>query len=385
MVYFSFFILCSLIFAYLAEQASKKVCLFSYATQNKNEKLYYFSPKNQKRFSKICLFISILSLIMLTGLRAESVGIDTKNYYKQFTLIMSGSEFVSIKEVAFAVITKAILTVFKQYWVAIFIYSAIIIVFTMLRLWDYKDNTSFVLLVFLFICFHLTQSMNIMRQYVSCAIIFYFTRYLEKNRILLYVTGVLLGLCFHNSAIIGIAFIPLFYLFNKTIKRRLIKLLIIFSACIPLALYVWIKLGDKYSFYLQAKEVISVGIGLIAKIVLLALFYFISIKPKRKTVKTDKLTYYVAICFVGCAISFLGYIFPFLDRLGLSFKIFEVPLYGIMVNNEYGILIKGENPKIIRRLNIYTIIIAVLTLYCIFTVFIKNGQGVFPYIPIWES
>ncbi len=341
----------------------------------------FFSFLAQKKNSKFCLLLAIVSLTLVIGCRGESVGIDTKNYYQQFNLIMKGSQFVAIKEVVFAFITKEILTAFGENWVAIFIYSAVIVVCILLRLWDYRKDVNFGILVVFFLCFHLTASMNIMRQYVSTAIIFYFSRYLEKNKTLVFIIGTLLAICIHYSGIIGLALLPFYIFVHKGTKKRVEKLIFIVMTFIPLALVVWLSLGEQYSFYLS-NEGSSFGIGLIAKIFVLVLFYFLSVRRQPKGEEKEKVVYLIIICFVASVLSSLGYFFKYMDRLSLLFKLFEMPLYGYMIKSKYKVSLDRNG---IIKINLYKILIGVLFIYCFYSSFISDAHGILPYVPFWEG
>ncbi len=336
----------------------------------------------EKKDSKLLFAIAALLLIGVTGLRAEQVGIDTQNYYHQFRLIAKDSVFVSFKEIPFIYLCKFLIGAFNNHWVLIFVFSAITGIMLMWRLWELRDRASLSLMVILFLTFHLSASMNIMRQYIAIAIVFFATRYLEKRQYIKFLIGVAIGCCFHLSAILGVGLIPILVLSSNEVKNKYFKLLLLVATIGPLGILFALDKIDQYSFFLETKSDRTIGIGLIAKLVLLVLFW---IRCVRTCKSKEQKSFLIFLCLtdaINIALSTLGYFLIYMDRVALLFAFAEIVLYSIMFYypSKGGIILLNG-----KRISFFAVPIIVLILYVLFQTIVNDGHGIFPYLTFWQT
>jgi hypothetical protein len=86
-----------------------------------------------------------------------------------------------------------------------FLIEFLICGFVILRLMDLRDTHAMWVAVLLFNTFFYPSSLNYMRQSIAMAIVFFATRYLDKNNIKFFLL-VLLAACFHVTAVFGLTF-----------------------------------------------------------------------------------------------------------------------------------------------------------------------------------
>lgn len=146
----------------------------------------YLEKIKQKKLSnkKMILWILILVLSILSGFRGYDVGTDTKHYTRIFNFIYYGG--TSSLEFGFVYSTEFLMNIFKDVQYLFFIYAFFTNAFIIHRLWDFKNVASFSFMCFLYIGIFFPESMNILRQYLALAIVFWGTRYLDRMQYLKY-------------------------------------------------------------------------------------------------------------------------------------------------------------------------------------------------------
>lgn len=93
---------------------------------------------------------------------------------------------------------------------------------------------------FVYIMYLFFMTMNVMRQFCAIAIIFYYSRLIEKNKYILFSIIVCVTAIFiHQSAAIGFLYIVLEIIQWKYLTKKSKRLLIIGSVSIP-AIYFFI-------------------------------------------------------------------------------------------------------------------------------------------------
>lgn len=340
-----------------------------------------FSILAEKKDSRLCFIFALLLLICVMGLRAENVGIDTSNYYREFRLIAKNSPFISVNEVAFVSICKFLMKYLPEYWMLIFVFSSIICIMVMFRLWDLRKKVSFSLTVVLFLILHLPATMNIMRQYIGVSIVFFASRYLEKKSIVKYLVGVIIACCFHMTSIIGVAYIPIYILCSNNIRNKFIKLLLVFATFVPGGIYVFFDNIDRYSFYFNNLGTSTIGIGFAIKTLILILFWITCVKKETPSGNKAFLSFLCVGDSIYLALNTLGHRFIYMNRVALPFAMCEVLLFAVVVLYPTKYQVRITNG---RTISLYALPVAALSIYVILQAVITNGHGIFPYIPFWQ-
>lgn len=321
----------------------------------------------EKKDSKTLLVFTILAAGLLSGYRAGSVGWDTQNYLN--IAINVGRDIWSPNvELAFQYVVKAlqllwgdpqwVLLVFAVATNALFIY----------RFWTLRKIGSFSWMVFLYLVFHYLSTMNIMRQYMAVAVVFYATVFLDQRKCLPYLLCTIFACLLHTTALLGFALFPVYLIFsakNKKVRKRILILCAILS---PAMAFAAVVLFRRYGYYLLQSNN-SIGFMMPVRMVVLMLVWFVSIRKTRPMPYVNRqIIPVVTICsLLGILITFGGYYVTTLSRAGLYFIIFEIPF--IAYATKYG-----------RNRLVPQAIYGLLVMYMLLLAFVGNGAGVWPFV-----
>ena len=222
--------------------------------------------------------------------------------------------------------------------------------------------------------------MNIMRQFIAIAIIFYSTKFLEKKRYLLFVLIVLLVSTIHKSSLLGLLITFVYIWDNLTQRKKVILFIPIVAIAILAILYVinaemshiinyfnidnsWINLNIPYAYRIIA---FCISLYLSGANKMLRIKKVSVEESKEKKNNNVELKIVTKLYFFGLLFASMGMFYTNMTRIGLFYLIFELLYWGYLTKN-------NKNSK----LN-WTIIL-VYALYVFGIEFIKNGQGIFPY------
>ena len=331
----------------------------------------------------VILIIVILSL--LAGLRAETVGIDTINYTKSFELIVNDQiYYVWGFENTFKAIMLIISKVFKSYTTFLLIMAIITNTCIISRFWDFKNISKFEWIIVVYYAVFYFYSFNIVRQMCAVAIIFWGSRFIEKQRYGLFIVSVLAGYLFHTSALLGLILLFADFLKWNSLKTRQKWFLGIGVLLSPVfSVYILYKMSRYYDYFSNAHN--NIGIMLLGK----AVFFILSswrlkqsiVKRETKDISdnylelVDNLEYTISTVeiyyFIGLLLCQLGYLFPFMERISLYFYIFECVYMGILM--KYRSLKSG-----------YPFVFVLLYGYIIISSLSSGGQGQMPYLFFWQ-
>lgn len=295
----------------------------------------YFADKYER---KSFLWIVCLALVSLTGFRCESVGIDTQNY---IDIWYEETDYTEKGEYLFAFLIN---------WLRQFTYdptwlfvscSVIIFPLFVFRLWDFRSIASLSVMVATLCFIHLLPTMNIMRQYVAVAVIFYFSRYIPSGKYLVFLFGVFIAFLFHRSSALAVGFLGIDLIFkwkSFDIHRKVyVVLMVVAFALVIVRLFVY--LFSKYSYYFEELEV-DTGMFVVAKLLFVCFFLIIG-KPFKRYRDTpivqNDVTNAVLLFLIGLFFQSIGYFFPYMDRIGLSYVVFEIPFWGIVFKSKFSL------------------------------------------------
>ncbi|MBR2019300.1 MAG: EpsG family protein [Clostridia bacterium] len=337
--------------------------------------LFLIARVAEKRNSKFLLFVICVVLCLYSGLRHMTVGIDTKNYYEIIYNIDQGYG-VYTNEIVFTGFCKWMMELFHSIPLIIFLMSSFTCILFVLRFWELRERCSFPFMLLVFMgCFFL-RSMNIMRQFVAIAAIFWGTRFLDQRKYIKYILTLLLAVSFHTSAVIGFAimFVYLFRDYQKSKKTRWILGISIVLALIggvTLIQEVW----DQYDHYFE-DQTVALGLMPVYKLLIFIATCLltgvarsrITVPERRAAAELDK-TSSLLYC-LGILITCLGFFYPFMDRIGLSLLMFEIPFWGQAI-------------KLKSYRFFFVLMPLVFIVYEIYFQLSGNGLGIFPYHTIF--
>lgn len=337
------------------------------------------AKKADKYEKKKYIYISIIILSLMAGLRGVNVGIDTQYYYEAFTYDFPKSW--QFTEEGFRLISRNLLLVFGNPMVIMIIYAFITNFLIIMRLWDFREKCNFTNMIILYICVYFFSTMNIMRQFIAIAIIFYSTKLLEKRKYLSFAIIVLLTSTIHKTSLLGLLFIVVYFWDNLTAKNKLLLFMPIVGVIAIVMSYVinyemnhitnyfntdnsWGNFNIPYVY-----RVLAFGISLwLSGIIKLKKNKKIYGKEKkdRESDKNIEIKIFIKIYFMGLLLASMGMFYTNMTRIGLYYLIYELLYWGYLTKN-------CKNSKL------NWIIILVYALYVFGIEFVKNGQGIFPY------
>ena len=325
--------------------------------------------------SRKAVWLIVILMSAVAGLRAVSVGIDTKTYDVVFDIISNGTvKSMYGIEASFIYFCSLLLHLWDNNHFLFFTFAFIVHGLVLFRIWQDREFISFRWSVFSYYIMFFPFSLNGIRQFVAVAIVFYATSFIKKGKYIKFSAFVVLAMMFHTSAIIGAIylFFEIFFVkyFNGNRKLK-VYLLTIFGSV--LSCYLIYYLLNFYSGYFE-ERVSSFGLMMFVKFFLLLLSIGIIKRPQERE-KRYVLYSYRWNYFVGLLLNSLSYLFLYMGRIGLYFYVFE-SIY-------IGYLFKSKNKTI------YVVLLKVLyimiLLYYLYNNITKGPQGEVPYRFLWQS
>lgn len=344
---------------------------------------------------KILLFsvLSIAVMVVLSGMRGYSVGIDVMNYFTKehyWTGATGASSLMDYFRLyfpqgygdpLFATLIGLVAQLTGSFQLLLFLVHTIIISCTYIGVYRHRKyvDPAFVLLVFYLIYYN--QSLNIMRQYIAMAILFAFLADIPEGKWWRYLLGVVVAALFHSTAVLGVAPLVLYYIleFKKDTLRitpfqremvvaGLVSLVItLFDPLLRTAMNLGI-LNSRFLFFLEddsKSPALIVACMVVMGLVAAAIF----IKPMRQTCKhTD---FYVFNTLIYLVMLQLTVSVAYGKRIGMYFAMADLITLGLIENAP-----KDEKWKKIIR---YGIILVALV-YWAYIYVLRNANATFPYV-----
>lgn len=348
--------------------------------------LLYFARKIDKNNNvKIFIWMLILTLTLVSGLRHQTVGIDTQGYVTLISPLRDGYLFKlnNISEQGFIALSYILVNVSAGYTLALVVYAFITNALIVLRLYDYKDRISFTWAVFIYYMLFYFATFNTIRQWLAMAIVFYGTRYIGSNlkSNIKFMMFVLLAVLMHTTAIFAVFFVPLYYFsfpsknMNDQIKKCAMMILTLL-----VGIYVYITIVNKYSVYISSTIYGDVSwVNIVLALFVCGIILYdnngkIIIRRKNRKIYYDRETNikYESLAFlIGIVLTLMVFLTRYADRVGQFFLLFEIVFFSYYI-------------KKARTRAITIIFVFLLCVYLRFTSFISSGYGEVPYIPFWS-
>lgn len=317
------------------------------------------------------VFGVIVLLSLLAGFRDYSVGTDTYTYYRTFMNIANGG--LSILEVGFVMVSRFLMMLFGDARALFVIYAFVINGLIIRRLWDFREYCSFGFMCFLYVTMFFPQTMNIMRQYIALAIVFFATRYIYNRKYIWFILGVLLASILHTSALVSIfLIIPNYYFNGRGITKKKVALTMILIACIPIINRGIIYLYNVYDRYFGEA---SIGLSLLSllRIGTIIVFAFLAINYKNyfwnKKIPKREFRIVTLIYIISVGITIIGNIYEYVGRVSIYFIMFEIVFAAMLARYEKN-----------KKFKLFSMIYVFLALYFLI---IKTGylgeNGIMPF------
>lgn len=332
------------------------------------------------------LILATALLVLVSGFRAHSVGVDT-GFYKIGTdyFFQNGEVYWRYSfAYGYGVFTSAILHVCNDYTVLLFVQAIITHGLIAARFWDFRHGASLTFMMLGYLCTAYLLTLCIICQFVAVAIVFYCSRFLDKGHPLLYLLGVAIAAQLHLSALISIvAVVPFLVKFRGISARRgLLQVL----GCAALALgfvFAWNQLTGSYSNYNTSTKASSVGLMvfiqtfvLVGSLLLVGYFktmtdHYGDIRARLNEFAPHSLFQYV--CSLG--LSSASYVIGNAGRISYYFMLFGPVVFGAI----------AKEARTNRPAFICSFLLAVwLVAYLVYVFFMHDALGILAYSFVWD-
>ena len=301
------------------------------------------AEKNNKRKYLIGI---VFIISMLSGFRGINVGIDTKLY--TYAFLHDFPYKWHFEEIGFRFISTLIFNIFNDTRMVFLFFALIINGFIIYRLWDFKDKCSFTFMLMFYLLTYYIDSMNIMRQLVAVAIIFFSTRLLEKKRYILFIIIVILTTFIHTSSLLALALVVAYIWAPLKMSSKVWMFFpIALIGIIAVQVILQYEAGHIDNYLSEKNSVNNINIPFLYRLMCFFISYFLH-KSNKKIVRNKSLNFssckekniilydemfsiVAFIYFMGLSISSLGMFFVVMARLGYFYILFEVVYWGYLV------------------------------------------------------
>jgi hypothetical protein len=187
----------------------------------------------------------------------------------------------------------------------------------------------------------------------------------------------LIASAIHNTALISLLYLPLDFINWKDVPRKYKKAFYFILLLSPAIIYIGFKIisnSGRLEYYgrLLAEDYLNIDIGYVLFIKLTILF-FVFITFKQKEHQPTTINFYKKvrlIYFVGIILSFSGYFYENVSRIGWYFMIYEVIFFSMIAKFR-----KYWGVKLVVTLLIILLFIISL---------LESAENQMPYIPFWK-
>lgn len=327
--------------------------------------------------NKILLAAGVAILSLAAGLRAPDVGIDTYDYYNAFATDFAWHPW-QFDEEGFRAIARFFMAIFHDPNLVFLVFAVITNGLMFRRLWDFRNDASFSFMAFFYIAVFYIGTMNTMRQYLAVAIVFFATRFLDRDKYLPFVIALAIAASIHTTALMGVAYLFIYMWTNTKGKKRVYMAvaatLLIPVVCVALITY---ESGHIENYFSNSTD--NVNITFIYRIGTFAIACLLMWLPNRRSIgfakgeraEAERRDPSAFACLLGLVSASAGMFFTYLERLGYYFLMFEAVFWGKAVKHEaWGWL--------------YWLMPTVYALYSFGYELAFNGSGIFPFHFIFD-
>jgi len=328
---------------------------------------------NKKNGKKIFIILSCLQLILLVGLRSETVGRDTYGYihfYYQHVIntpLNFGFFQEFSKERGYYLLTKLISLISTEYPLLLTITAAIPLVLMGIIVYRYSKDVVLSMATFVGLrsyAFLFTGT----RQSIALGICFYSYRFIVEKRFIPFALCVLLAISFHLSAI---AFLPAYFFSRIRLDAKNLTFLAGFAFLIYfLRNFLFLRVSSVLGYHYMMDTAYGGGIS---TIIVYSLILFFGLLHRKKILikdSTAELTF--TYIFLSIILYIIGYNISVINRIAIYFGWFIILLLPHIVN--------------IFKLGIDRMLVKYLLYIIIFLQFLYFGPGfsLVPYKFFWQ-
>lgn len=291
--------------------------------------LAYIADRREDRF---CLFLCAFILSLFCGVRSVETGVDTNNYYI-FMSYIRGAGISYGSDIGFSVFAYVLMGFLKNPYHPLVIFAFITNYLIVYRIWDFRKEASFTLMMLLYVAIYFPYTLNIVRQFLAIAIVFWGTRYIEREEYVKYIVLNILASTMHSSALICFIF-----LFLNSARNKYKVLGFGMAVCCVLGgIVIFNQNIVKYKqYFLDTNLTIHAMTILKILCVLFIMLFNKMFKNKEFSVSKDGILIPIKkiipiMYLTGLLLATLGMKFKFMNRIGFYFTMFELPFWGQVV------------------------------------------------------
>lgn len=342
---------------------------------------YKLNKDCSSKYKPLYFILIIFSLSILPGLRGSMVGIDTENYLNMIWYMINENNVWLSNEPGLFVVAKLSSLISMNLNFVLFVCSLFINGFLYVGLWKLREKISVTFSLYMYIIFFYLETFNIMRQWMSVSLVIFSISFLISNQMVKYLVTIIAATLFHNTAIISILFVPIYYILSNDVNyattlkkidfKKVVSILLILTVLF-LVLQTRLNVFDKYyNIFLSVERTNTKGILGIVRLFLSVAYYIcyrIYFKSDNKESKIV-FTFYLIITIIEIPF----YTFKVLMRTILVFSACKTLIYGYIfkIRNDYPILN-------------YVLICSVILNTMVFLQLLLKGRGILPYMFFWQ-
>lgn len=344
------------------------------------------SKKNNYKINNIqknlWIILIILPVVFISTYR-YNVGTDFGSYINIFNYVKVANLSSTLKgylysnEPFFILLNRFSGLIFSDYKGFFFMSSVIIYYLITNTLIYFEKNISISMGLFVSYMFHFSTGLNIVRQMIAAAVVFFSIRYIFEKSLIKFIICVLIATAFHNSAIISL----MFYFFSDwnfkidkvNIKSAIVTMYLILVLFSPVLIYLALRIINQIPFFNQygvfVSETFDLGVGALFIILLYLTPTIIYIKNVISINQRYDTIFFLLL--LNIPFRYLSYFSQVGGRLSLYTEIFlyiTVPLTISSVKNKYE-----------KTLVYFYFVIVILGRYVSQTI-ISNGGETYPYL-----
>lgn len=329
----------------------------------------YFGLHSEKMSNKKFLLILLSSLpLMFVASVRYGVGTDFFSYRNIYYGISNG-RILDI-EIIYYYINRISSIFVSDYQNFLWILSALLLFPIFNEIFDDSPYVCLSIFLFVFGRYYFAY-MNIMREMISCSIIFYSIRFIEKRRFWKFILCLLVATGIHYAAII---FLPAYWLYNTKIPKKVVFVVLFLSIIISkteiASLINNILMRTTYERYFGSKyDTGETKVSSILFHLIILLFAYLFDRNDKKY------NFFVNIYTISTWIVSLTGSVPFVDRARYYYDISMIILIPMSINN-----VKNKGLRTI----IYILIFLCFLFYGYKTL---NGSADYydavPYVTFW--
>lgn len=316
----------------------------------------------------------ILMYVLVAGLRANTVGIDTKNYiapyidgtYKYQT--NKGFVFVTDLFIGWADPNTYI------FGLSLIIYTLIVV-----GIWKLRDRVNVtVMMTFFFMGMYL-PSLNIMKQYLAFSFICFSIHFVFKKRYFLFLIFIAIATTIHFVSILSLLFLILYFLCywnEQKIETKKLIILTVVVLVVGLAIMYPLYLKDiidrKIKAYLSNVTFTFGLFGIFQLIVCFAITFMYTSNVRKEN--SNDAFYLSVLMLIGAIGVMAGYFYKYLNRLFSNFMIFEFAALSLFWKK-----VDGEQVVTTRFKPLYQGLALFMIIFPFISILVRDGYGVMEY------